>query len=364
MAHRVLVILEAGSAYPSGVIRGLVYQESFRAAGIEAVYRSRQCPSLAAWLASPSPWVAPLLSRLVVALLYRLSTFLAWLKEPFLIATAKGFDVVYLSKVTSHRLIRGLKEKTRARVVMDIGDALWLPAARTPHLDEVLRMADAVTTDNEGTASYIVKQNPRCTVIPDCPQVDQYDARRGAVPRATGKVVIGWVGSPSTLYNLFVVWEALERLFAKHDHLHLRLVGTGREVRFLPPFERVRFSCVPRYDQAQLIDEVLAMDIGLFPLQAVQASEVRGVLKAAVYMSGEVPVIASPVGQVADVIREGENGLLARTSAEWEQHLESLIRDAGLRERLGKAGLQTVRKQFTVPQSFQKLSSVLLGGLS
>ncbi len=39
------------------------------------------------------------------------------------------------------------------------------------------------------------------------------------------KVVLGWVGSPGTAYNLFAAWEALERLFARHPGIELRLPG-------------------------------------------------------------------------------------------------------------------------------------------
>jgi hypothetical protein len=91
----------------------------------------------------------------------------------------------------------------------------------------------------------------------------------------------------------------------------VRLVGTGDDPALRPPFERVRYSAVPYYDQSTMIDEVLGMDIGLFPLQDVERSRVRGVLKAAIYMCGEAAVVASPVGQTPEVISNGVNGVLA-----------------------------------------------------
>jgi glycosyltransferase involved in cell wall biosynthesis len=219
-------------------------------------------------------------------------------------------------------------------------------------------MVDAVTTDNELTATYIRRFNSNCTVIPDCPQVEWFDRRRNDITRAQqGTITLGWIGTPGTAYNLYVVWEALERLFDKHPDIHLRILGATPE--FLPPFEKVRYSFVPRYTQAQMIDEALKMDIGLFPLQDVEACRVRGVLKATVYMSAGVVPVCSPVGQCVDLIKDGENGMLAGTAKDWEGKLALLIGDPALRKRLADNGLRDVRSKFTVDRSFALLKNVL-----
>jgi glycosyltransferase involved in cell wall biosynthesis len=108
-----------------------------------------------------------------------------------------------------------------------------------------------------------------------------------------------------------------------------------------------------------MIEEVLGMDIGLFPLQDVEASIVRGVLKATVYMAGEAVVVCSRVGQSLDMIQDGVNGMLASSSEEWEKKIELLITNPILRERITKAGLETVREGFRVEKSFLKLCSIL-----
>jgi len=130
-------------------------------------------------------------------------------------------------------------------------------------------------------------------------------------------------------------------------------------LEYLPRFERVRFSYCESYDQARMIEEVLGMHIGLFPLQNVERSRVRGVLKATVYMSGGAAVVSSPVGQSVDVIRDGHNGLIAGTTEEWVEKLDMLIRNQELRQRLTQNGLETVRSHFRVDQSFAKLKQVL-----
>jgi glycosyltransferase involved in cell wall biosynthesis len=73
------------------------------------------------------------------------------------------------------------------------------------------------------------------------------------------------------------------------------------------------------------------------------------------YFAAGVPVVASRQGAVETVIRDGENGLLA---GDWREKIESL-RDAALRERLGRAGRRTVEAEFTVEAAYAKWKALL-----
>jgi len=357
---RILAVLEAGDVYPSGVIRGLIYREYFARDGHEVRFISRLNVTFLRLMNARPRWLAILL-RLPGAwrLVEKLGRMLVHRNEQLALTLAKDFDVVYMSKVTSADFVARLRGATVARLVLDFGDAIWLPRYRIAAFDRLMRSVDAVTTDNTFTAEYVKRFNRDCTVIPDCPQVEVFDRVRGSLRKGTknGRVVIGWVGTRSTTYNLFVVWEALERLFARRANIELRLLGAAPED--LPPFERIIYTCTPHYNQAQMVEEVLRMDIGLFPLQDVEACRVRGVLKATVYMSGEAVALCSPVGQLPDLIHDGVNGMLAAAPEEWEAKLDQLITDAPLREKIAKAALATVRSQFTIDESYRRLLAAL-----
>ena len=353
---KLLVVLEAGDSLPSGVIRGLAYEDLFAQNGFDAQFVSRRPGRLFETSKFPLRQLldfAPLRNRLVSRLTTR--------NENRIRKLARGADVIYLNKVSSQSLLQDLLKEKHARIVYDFGDAIWLQEWSASELNEVLRQMDAVTTDNEITAGYVRRVNPNCVVIPDAPALHAFDARRSELSqKPRDRVVLGWLGSPATAYNLYVVWEALEELFKRHQHLHLRLVGTGNDPRLLPEFENVRFSCVPFYDQAKMVEEVFGMHIGLFPLQDVERCRMRGVFKATNYMSGEAAVVASPVGQCADFIRNGVNGMLAATKEDWIEKLDRLIVDEGLRRGLAENGLASVRANFRVEQSFEKLKEVLV----
>jgi glycosyltransferase involved in cell wall biosynthesis len=60
-----------------------------------------------------------------------------------------------------------------------------------------------------------------------------------------------------------------------------------------------------------------------------------------------VPVVGSPIGVNRTIIREGENGYLAATEAEWVERLERLIRDTEARWRMGLAGRRLVEECYS-----------------
>jgi glycosyltransferase involved in cell wall biosynthesis len=350
----VLAILE-GFNWPSGVVRARIYKDLFERDGFDVEFMGRIAMS-----------VADLVER-VPSRRVRMAAITAGtlVNELRILAKAGAADVIYLSKVTSLRFLRMLRRRSRARIVLDFGDAVWLGPdgkRRDSQFAEVLRLVDAVTTDNEHTAAYVRQFGKACTVIPDSPQLEQFDRKRPTVvPRNDGTVVVGWIGTAGTLYNLELIADALRVVSRKHPHMVLRLVGVGSDRSALQALEGIPYSVRASYDQAQMIDEVFGMDVGLFPLQDSERSVVRGVLKASIYMCGEAAVIASPIGQVTDVIEDNVNGMLASTREEWVAKLDALVSDAMLRKRLAAAGLETVRSRFRTHQSWELLRAVLQG---
>jgi glycosyltransferase involved in cell wall biosynthesis len=85
-------------------------------------------------------------------------------------------------------------------------------------------------------------------------------------------------------------------------------------------------------------------------------------MKALQYMGLAIPTVCSPVGVNSAIIRDGENGMLAATEDEWVEKLTLLLRSKELRERLGRAGRETVEARYSAavqaPRVFQIIESV------
>jgi glycosyltransferase involved in cell wall biosynthesis len=363
MQKRVLIITEAGKAWPSGWVRALIYQDLFRTRNIRVDYMTRQAP----WLANLQGTAGPIFSRLLNAglagILSRLSVQIARAREQVITRWArKHYDAIYLQKTGSFELVCALRQVCDARLVFDLNDAVWLPANAAyakGKVREILGAVDAVTCDNPHGLAFARSYNQNVFLVPDPAQFELFNQHRNCVPKSDTLLILGWIGGPFTLFNLFSIWEALEALFSRHEGITLRLVGTGYNRFLLPRFEKVRFSTVPYYSQSDMVREVLGMDIGLFPLFDVEDSLARGILKATIYMSGETAVIASPRGQLVELIQDGVNGMLANSTAEWIEKLELLITDHALRKRIAAAGLETVRRDYSLERSFECLLHAL-----
>lgn len=356
--------MEGGGTLSQDYVRGAIYRDLFSARGIDVYYMGHHYAPLGWLLNSSSRLGQKFLSSFEYQVIRKaLDEVGMRINRWRIVHNSRHFDVVVFVKVSSFDLIRQVRQNSKARLVYDLSDALWLPlhARVYPHIREILRSVDAVTWGYKYDLEFARQFNSAVFHWPAASQVELFDAqRRMSKPsRNNGQIVLGWVGSVGTAFSLYVIWEALERLFRKHSNLHLRLLGVGHDPWMLPHFECVSYSVLPYYTPSQMIDEVLKMDIGLFPLFDVEDSRVRGFLKALVYMSGEAAVVASPRGQVVDLIRDGVDGMLANSTAEWIDKLELLITDHALRKRIAVAGLETARRDFSLEKSFECLLRAL-----
>jgi glycosyltransferase involved in cell wall biosynthesis len=81
-------------------------------------------------------------------------------------------------------------------------------------------------------------------------------------------------------------------------------------------------------------------------------------------MACGVPVVSTSAGGVTDLVRHGENGLLAapRDASAIAAQLSRLLDDAGLRRRLAGAGRATVESGFDTRVAARRLAA-LFGAL-
>jgi len=277
-------------------------------------------------------------------------------QEDAIVERAAEFDVVCIVKSPSLPLCRRLRRLSRPRVLMDINDGLWLPAFRNGEwrdLDAMLSEVNGVICENEYIARYVRKFNQNVFIVPDAPQVEVFDKFRGKVPTNPQQLTIGWLGGSENVGPLYRILEPLEALFARYAQLHLRILGAGEST--IPRFEKVRWSCRAKFDQEEMVREVLAFDIGLFPLFHNEDGCARGTLKAMIYMSGEAVAVCEDYGENPKLIQDGFNGVLASSPEAWYEKLEWLITHPEQRSVIGRRGLETIRERFTAERVFPKL---------
>jgi hypothetical protein len=220
--------------------------------------------------------------------------------------------------------------KRRAgRVILDLDD---LPlVAGQPELNDKARalgtLVDGLSLGNRllpdrypGRPWWYV---PTCVEPSEWPVADR--ATRPDPP------VLGWVGTPGNLRNLFPLAPVLGEVCRRHG-TRLRIVCSEPARLDGVPEEFVQWSA-----QGEQTD-LLPMDIGLAPLLDDVKQRYTCGLKALQYMAAGMPVVASAVGPLPTIVRDSENGFLATSPEEWGAALERLISGRDLRLRLGAQG--------------------------
>jgi glycosyltransferase involved in cell wall biosynthesis len=264
-------------------------------------------------------------------------------------------------------------------VVFDFDDAIylghvgeanaWTRAWRRPSKTaDLIRLSAEVIAGNAALAEHAGRVHPRVTVIPTPVDTDRYVPRPDASNAdpmdgdpSNGNssdgdtVIIGWMGSPTTAAYLTPIAPVLASLCARDPRVRVRIVGAGS-----PPAGLTADACAcAPWRLSTKIVELQRFDIGIMPMPDDEWARGKCGYKALLYMSVAIPVVASPVGVNCSIIRDGENGRLAVTPAEWARALQELIDDTALRRRMGQAGRAIVEADYSVAANAPRLLEVL-----
>lgn len=275
------------------------------------------------------------------------------------LAKACSHDVVFIQKVLLNVTIIRLLSLLNRRLVFDFDDAIYsvhqsvahddFETQRLKRFNFTVRQSALIVLENSYNSDYVRFLNPHSLIITGPIDTQRY------VPNARkqeGTFVIGWIGSPAnTLYleSLLPVFEHL----AKHFAFRIKLIGAA-------PVSAAGVDIVQvEWDLATEVDEIGEFNIGIMPLPDDEWSRGKGGYKILQYMALGIPTVASPVGVNAEIIRDGENGFLARNEIEWYDYLALLIENHELCETIGEAARNTAKKEYSFFAATPRLITAL-----
>lgn len=141
---------------------------------------------------------------------------------------------------------------------------------------------------------------------------------------------------------------AVERLFARHDDLTLTVLGAGVPAAMVrdrfTPAARARVTCTQARDDAETARTFAASDV--FVLPSLFEGTPLTLIEA---MASGLPLVTTATCGMKDVVQDGTNGLLVpfRRPDAVADAVESLLPDAGLRERLGRRARRDALERYT-----------------
>jgi glycosyltransferase involved in cell wall biosynthesis len=183
-----------------------------------------------------------------------------------------------------------------------------------------------------------------------------------------GGPILGFVGGYQPWHGVQLLPSLLERLLPRHPGLRLVIVGDGRgrdaferEIAASGLGEHILITgALPHEDVPALIRE---FDVAIAPYPTPRHDFYFSPLKLFEYMGCGVSVVAPRLGQIEEVVRDGETGLLYSPSRldECEAACDRLLSDRALADRLGRAAAEETHRNHTWDQSAARVTRIAEG---
>jgi glycosyltransferase involved in cell wall biosynthesis len=266
-----------------------------------------------------------------------------WLARRRLLRSAADYDAVLLQrKLLDPSDARLLKRSARGLIFYDVDDAVmyhnrrasWISRWRTSRrFRATARAIDHAVAGNEYLADIFRKEGKPVTVVPTVVDPARYLIKSHG---ETSSPRLVWIGSRSTLPYLRQFVPAIEQAAKQVPGLGLVTIADDAITDAKFPVEHIPWSAD---------GEAAALcrgDIGIAPTPTDRWTLGKCGFKIVQYMAAGLPVIASPVGANAELVKEGESGLLPQSTEAWTEAIVGLAKDAAARARMGEAGRRAV----------------------
>ena len=264
-----------------------------------------------------------------------------------------GFDLVFIYREAHMLGFTWFEKRLRkmgARLILDFDDSIWLNDTsdgnrqlawlkRPSKTAEILALCDMALVGNEFLASYARKFNRMVNVVPTTIDTSRYLPGKKL---ESSSVCIGWTGSSTTLKHLREALPVFMEIRRKYGtKVSFRVISNKPLEVELPGLKNVIWR------KETEVSDLYPLDIGIMPLPDDEWARGKCGFKGLQYMALEIPTIMSPVGVNTEIITDGENGFLAKDHQQWIDKLSLLIESPELRQKLGKAGRQTVMERYS-----------------
>ena len=218
----------------------------------------------------------------------------------------------------------------------------------------VMKFSACVVAGNDYLAEKAEQSGAiKVVVFPTVIDTDKYKLKETSTVK--NKIIIGWIGSPSTFKYIKKIAPTLSKLNEVHP-FELHIIGSSENLDFNGTVEHKKWS---ENDEA---DFILNLDIGIMPLENTPWELGKCSYKLIQYMGCGLPVVASFVGMNKVVVDHGINGFLVKSDIDWIQKLSVLIKDGSLRKQFGEAGRKKIEQEFSLQHNIQKLVPLLKDG--
>lgn len=254
---------------------------------------------------------------------------------------ALGHEIRMIADVDDEYCHEQLIPDLRQAKLYDIARQ-WLEGQHA-HVEFVTR-CHAVFCATPHLAEVYAEYNPHVYVLRN--SVLEADWRRVRKPDENGKVRIGWAAGRQHERDAPLIAEALRKVKRRHPDVEIVLV-----TNFPSPtswdFEYVHLAQTPSLASYRQL--LASFDISLGPIRNHEMGRGKSDLKWLESSMAGAAFIGSDCRPYATV-KHGRTGLLADSSTQWEEAIETLIVDQAYRAKLARSARKHVLANRTAPK--------------
>lgn len=237
------------------------------------------------------------------------------------------FDDSLMSKSNPRKILRNYRQKIRFKFNIS--------------------RYDLVIAGNEYLVSQSKKWNNNVIKIPTVVDIERYTLKN--IDNYSNEIIVGWIGSQSTIKYLKSCIPFLEILGESYPNIKLKIVADQFfDLKKLPVIKKT-------WNHNEEISDLHSFDIGIMPLENDQWTRGKCGLKLLQYMAVGLPVVCSPVGVNRDIVSNNVEGFWAETEQEWIYRIGLLSQEKELRLKMGSLGRQKVEKFYSLAVNGPKL---------
>lgn len=286
--------------------------------------------------------------------LSKLNIIKSYLKRFYKLFSVRDFNIVVIEKELFPYLPsfgESLLNFFEVPFIVDYDDAIFLNYDLHPNflvkkvlgkkIYSVMKRANTVIVGNDYLALKAKEAGAKRTVI--IPTVVDTDKYRINDRKKSEKVVIGWIGSPTTLKYVKEISPVLLQI-SSQSSTTIHLVGGKSGIN-------VEDEKIIEWSEDSEIKSIQDFDIGIMPLAESEWEKGKCGYKLIQYMACGVPVIGSPVGANNQIIQHGVNGYKVSSAEEWKVAFEKLINSSELRTKMGLSGRILVETKYSLQQT-------------
>jgi len=271
----------------------------------------------------------------------------------------KYYDVVYLQKKLPSLIDIFFIRKNSNKLIYDFDDAVYMKhemykkqssLSSRLKFSRIIKNSDMVVAGNRVLKEKAEEYNKNIEIVPSVIEMDGMPEKDYSAEN--DKFTVGWVGGNINISQLEMLSDVFRRLSEK---IPMRLSVISGQA---PDIKGVDMRFIPWKLETQ-DTEIANFDAGVMPLPDSPHARGKCGYKALQYMAAGVPPVVSDVGVNADIVQNGECGLVAENLDDFYDKILFLYENREKRIQMGKAARKRVNEHFSTDSAVQRLDSIL-----